>query len=240
MGDDSSEGAPPLDPEIKARIDKMAADFMPQVRAEAWKIYQRAPHALDLDEMVSLGLLGLSQANAKWADYCWRRGFDPDRTEYFIAYVLRRVKGAMLDALRSQDWVTRSSRTKAKILRDAGQDLGLDEETLARRAGMTVQEVRDTLAAVSARPVSLDAEPHDLPAAVSTESQAVVSSVLQACMYQVTIRSPEHRAVVALVYYYGKSVAEAAEVIGITEDEAARLHQEVILAAHSAMVRAVT
>lgn len=235
-----SEGAPPLDPEIEARIKKMAADFMPQVRAEAWKVYQRAPHALDLDEMQALGLLGLAQATAKWNDYCWRRGFDPDRTEYFIAYVLRRVKGAMLDALRSQDWVTRSSRTKAKMLRDAGQDLGLDEQTLARRAGLTVQEVRDTVAAVSARPVSLDAELHDVPSADGTESQAVVSSVLMEFMRVVTARSPEARALVALRYYYGCSLAECAEVIGITEDEAARLHQEVILAAHSAMVRAVT
>lgn len=218
----------------------MARDFMPQVRAEAWRVYQRAPHALDLDELISLGLLGMSQAVAAWSAYCFKRGFDPNATEYLIAYILRRVRGAMLDALRSQDWVTRSARTRAKILRDAGQDLGLDEETLARRSGLTVDEVRETLAAVAARPVSLDAEPHDVAAQAGTESLAVVSSVLQEMLRAVTLREPEARALIVLHYYHGISLADAAGVIGITGEEAVRLHRETVLAAHSAMVRAVS
>ncbi len=230
---------PELSPELRARINQMAADFMPQVRAEAWRVYQRAPHALDLDEMVALGLLGLAQATSKWASYCAAHGYDPEATQFFIAYILRRVRGAMLDALRSQDWVTRSARTKAKQLRDAGQDLGLEEAELARRAGMTVEEVRETLAAVAGRPVSLDAEPHDIASQATTESQAVVSSILAEAFKAVTARSPVARAVIVLRYYYGKSLAEAAEVIGITEDEAVRQHQAAILAVHNAMVRAV-
>jgi RNA polymerase sigma factor for flagellar operon FliA len=218
----------------------MAADFMPQVRAEAWKVYQRAPHALELDELVSLGLLGLAQATNKWAWYCDKNGYDPDATQFFIAYVLRRVKGAMLDALRAQDWVTRSARTRAKVLRDAGQDLGLDEETLARRAGLTVDEVRETMAAVAARPVSLDAEPHDVAAHAGTESQAVVSSVLEEAAATLAQQPAKAQALVMLRYYYGKTLAEAAQVVEVTEEEAVRLHRDAILAVHNSMVRAVS
>ncbi len=238
MGDKDDEV--PLDPEIKKRVEQMAADFMPQVRAEAWKVYQRAPHALELDELTALGLLGLAQATAAWGKYCRKNKFNPDATQFFVAYILRRVKGAMLDALRSQDWVTRSVRTRAKVLRDSGQDLGLDDAELARRSGLTVDEVRGTVAAVAARPVSLDAEPHDVPAQDGTESQAVVSSVLEQAVAVIGACSPEARAVTVLHYYYGKTPAEAGDIAGVPEEEAVRLLRDTVLAVHSAMVRAVS
>lgn len=231
---------PPLSPELKARIDMMAADFMPQVRAEAWKVYQRAPHALELDELISLGLLGMTQAVNAWPRYCHKNGFDPNATEYLIAYILRRVRGAMLDALRAQDWVTRSARTRAKALREAGQDQGLTEAELAARSGMTVQEVRETVAAVAARPVSLDAEPHDMPAADGTESRVVVTSILQAAVAELRRHPPQVQAVVVLRYYHGLSAVEAAAVLGADEAAVTRWQAEAVTAMREAMVRAVT
>lgn len=218
----------------------MAADFMPQVRAEAWKVYQRAPHALELDELISLGLLGMTQAVNAWPRYCAKNSFDPNATHYLIAYILRRVRGAMLDALRSQDWVTRSARTRAKALREAGQDQGLSEADLAARSGMTLREVRETVAAVAARPVSLDAEPHDMPAVEGTESRVVVSSILEAAVSELRRHPPQAQAVMVLRYYHGMSPAEAADVLGVDEAEAAAWHEEAVTAMHAAMVRAVT
>jgi RNA polymerase sigma factor for flagellar operon FliA len=182
----------------------------------------------------------MTQAVASWPRYCWKNGYSPEATEYLIAYILRRVRGAMLDALRSQDWVTRSARTRAKQLRSAGQDMGLGEAELAAAAGMSVQEVRDTIAAVAARPVSLDAEPHDVAAADSTESQAVVSSILAAAAGALAGFPLRARALVALRYYYGLSTEQAAAVLEAEAAEATRWHEEAITAMHSAMVRAVT
>jgi RNA polymerase sigma factor FliA len=236
----TSPEAPPLDPELKARIDQMAADFMPQVRAEAWKVYQRAPHALELDELISLGLLGMTQGVSAWPRYCHKNGYSPAATHYLIAYILRRVRGAMLDALRSQDWVTRSARTRAKALRTAGQDQGLPEDVLAARSGMTVREVRETVAAVAARPVSLDAEPHDVAAAESTESRAMVSFILQAATSELRRHSPQVQATAVLRYFHGYSNAESAAVLGVEEAVAARWHAEAVAAMHAAMVRAVS
>lgn len=231
---------PPLSPELKARIDQMAADFMPQVRAEAWKVYQRAPHALELDELVSLGHLGMTQAVNRWPAYCREHGYDPEATQYLIAYILRRVRGAMLDALRAQDWVTRSARTRAKALREAGQDQGLTDQELALASGMSVEEVRETVAAVAARPVSLDAEPHDVPAAEGTESRVVVSSILAAAVSELRRCSPYARAVVVLRYYHGCTNAEAAAVLGAEEADVARWHEAAVTAVREAMARAAT
>lgn len=178
-------------------------------------------------------------ANGLASHNCHKNGYDPNATHYLIAYILRRVRGAMLDALRSQDWVTRSARTRAKALRDAGQDQGLSDTELAARAGMTVREVRETVAAVAARPVSLDAEPHDMPAAEGTESRVVVSSILEAAVSELRTLPPTAQAVTVLRYYHGYSNAEAAAVLGVEEADAARWHTEAVTAMHAAMVRAV-
>ena len=151
-----------LDPEI----ERLVIEMMPQAKSEAWKVYQAAPHALDLDDLTSLAFTGLMMAAARWPRYCADRNFDSGcgqvpcadpatcGTRYFAAYSLRRIRGAMLDAMRSADWVTRSMRTRAKALREAGQDLGKTEQELSDATGLTSRQIRATAAGVSARPVS--------------------------------------------------------------------------------------
>lgn len=225
---------------IRARIAELVVEMRPQARAEAWKVYQRAPHALELDELEAIALLGLAQASSKFIQYNESHGWPPDDYRYFAVYCLRRMRGAMLDAMRSQDWVTRSARTRAKLLRASGQDLGLNEQQLAEATGMSVDEVRDTIAAVAARPVSMDAEPHDVPDPGDVEGQAVVSSVLEAAHAALLSQPPEARVLCALRFYHNLSVAEAAAVIGFgKEEDAARLLTDAVLAVHQAMMRAV-
>jgi RNA polymerase sigma factor for flagellar operon FliA len=228
------------DPEIQALVDAKVIEIYPNARGEAWRVYQRAPAHLELDELHALALGGLAQAGARWQDYCAENHHDPRALHYFGAYAMRRMRGAMGDAMRQQDWVTRSARAKAKAIRDAGQDLGRSEEELARASGLTVREVRETLAAVSAKPVSMDAEPHDVPDSADVEGQAVVSSVLGA-VDEVIARQPlAARSLLALHFYYGHPVPEAAVVIGVREDEAQQLFNTAVLAVHDAMIRAVT
>ena len=58
------------DPEVRARIEELTAEILPQARAEAYKVWQRAPHVLELDELHSLALSGLAAAAARWETYC--------------------------------------------------------------------------------------------------------------------------------------------------------------------------
>jgi len=228
------------DPEVAARVSELVADIMPQARGEAWKVWQRAPHALELDELHAIALKGLAEAAARWQRYCHERGHDPRAFEYFPAYVLARMRGAMLDNLRSQDWVSRSDRTRAKAIRDAGQDRGASEAELAAATGMTVAEVRSTMAAVSARPVSIDAEPHDVADEADVESAAVVSEVLAAVTAVTRQLDPETQVLLALRYYAGRSLAEAAAALGMEPGEAAGRHVAAILAIHDAMLKKVS
>lgn len=224
---------------VRARITELVAGLMPQARAEAYKVWQKAPHALEMDELESLALSGLAAAAARWPVYCAKNSHDPTRFEYFTAYALRRMRGSMLDWLRSQDWVTRSERTRAKELRLAGQDRGLSEAELAAATGMSIAEVRATISAVSARPVSMDAEPHEVSAPDDVEGQAVVSEVLAAMAGVIERLGDPARTILALHFYHGMPVSELVGYVGVTVDEATRLHQEAVLEIHSAMLRAV-
>ena len=230
------------DPEVQAVINGLVADIIAAgtPRTEAWKKFQNAPHALELEELHSLALSGLAHAAARWQSYCEANGYDPHATQFFGAYSLQRMRGAMLDAMRSQDWVTRSARTRAKALREAGQDQGKSTAELAAATGMTEAEVLDTIAVVARRPVSFDAEPHDVPDPGDVEGQAVVSSVLGAVTAVMRDLPAGVQVLLALRYYCGASLPDAAVVVGVSEEEAARLHGDAVLRIHDAMIQAVS
>lgn len=224
-----------MTPELEARI----LELMPQARSEAWKIFQSAPQQLDREELQSLAYLGLVMAAERWERYCAEHGYSPDATEYFAAYALRRLRGAMLDAMRSQDWVTRSVRSRAKAIRAAGQDLGATEEQISETTGLTTQQIRDTLAGVARRPVSVDAEPLEVAEPGSVEGQQVVHSVLSAVVEEMHRQSPECQAVIALRYHQGLDFREIASVLELPPDTVSELHNQGVLAIHDAMLRVV-
>lgn len=225
-----------LDPEIR----RLVLEMMPQARSEAWKVYSAAPHALDLDDLTSLAYTGLMMAAARWPTYCSSNGYSPLATNYFAAYALRRIRGAMLDAMRSADWVTRSMRAKAKALRDAGQDMGKSEDELAAATGLSRRQIRDTLAGVAGRPVSFDAETHDVPETGSVEGQVVVSGILAAVLAAMDSMDPETQVILALRFHQGREFADIAAALGTTEARVTELHNAAVLKVHDVMLRAVT
>jgi RNA polymerase sigma factor FliA len=235
VSEDAADGAG-MDPEIQAFIIKM----MPQARSEAWKVFQAAPHALDLDELTSLAYTGLMMAAVRWPIYCASNGYNPRATNYFAAYSLRRIRGAMLDAMRSADWVTRSMRSRAKLLREAGQDLGRTEAELSAATGLTGQQIRDTAAGVSSRPVSFDAGTHDVADPGDVGEQVAVSSILEAVVAVIDRLGAQSQVALALRYHQGREFGEIAAALGITEQKVIELHNEAVARIHNVMIKAVT
>lgn len=234
----SQDPAPPFD--LDAELDRLAEEVRPQARAEAWRAFQRAPHALELDELHAIALTGLAQARARWRAYCAQYDRSPYATEYFVAYILRRMRGAILDAMRSQDWVTRSARTKVKKLREAGSESGVSEAELAAATGLSLTEIREANTALAARPVSFDAEPRDVQDAyVDVEGSAVVSAVLNAAASVIDGLDETSQQIVIFRYYEGMSLSQAAAALGIELPEAKDAWEKAVIAVHDAMLRAV-
>src|ERR1700733_2574518 len=136
-----------LTPEQK---DKLILEYSPLIKFIAQKIAVRLPSNIELDDLISSGVIGLMDAIEK---------YDPSRDNKFKTYAEFRIRGAILDELRAQDWVPRSVRDKAKMLDRALIELeaqlgrNASEEEIATKLGIQIDDYHDLVNQV--RPVSV-------------------------------------------------------------------------------------
>ena len=109
--------------------NQLVERYMPLVRYNGERIWQRLPDGVELDDLISAGIFGLMDAID---------AYDLERGVKFETYCVPRIRGAMLDELRTMDWVPRLVRSKASKLADAKKKL----ETKFGRAP-TVQELSE-------------------------------------------------------------------------------------------------
>ncbi len=128
--------------------NRLVERYMPLVRSRAERVWARLPDGIELDDLISVGTFGLMDAIA---------AYDLSRGVRFEAFCLPRVQGAMLDELRSMDWVPRMVRSKATKLNDAFKSLEL---TLGRKP--SDQEVADHLGIPAEELHQLYAETHSV------------------------------------------------------------------------------
>src|SRR5260370_42344360 len=88
--------------------------YLPLVKYNAERIWQRLPEGVDLDDLISAGVFGLMDAID---------AFDLSRGVKFETYCVPRIRGAMLDELRTMDWVPRLVRSKATKMEEARKEL---------------------------------------------------------------------------------------------------------------------
>src|ERR671921_2720055 len=114
--------------------DALIVHYSPLVKYVAGRVAVGLPQNVDQADLVSYGIFGLIDAIEK---------FDLDRGYKFETYAIARIKGAILDELRSIDWVPRSVRAKARSLEKAYSKLEAEhhrspsDEELAEELGMT-------------------------------------------------------------------------------------------------------
>ncbi len=104
------------DPDNLDLRNRLIEQYMPLVRYNGDRIWQRLPDGVELDDLVSAGIFGLMDAI---------EAFDTQRGVKFETYCVPRIRGAMLDELRSMDWVPRLVRSKASKLGEAKKKLEL-------------------------------------------------------------------------------------------------------------------
>src|SRR5882757_6103786 len=128
--------------------DKLIMEYAPLIRFIAQKVAVRLPSNIELDDLISSGVIGLMDAIEK---------YDPTRDNKFKTYAEFRIRGAILDELRAQDWFPRSVRDKAKLLDrtmiELEAELGrtAQDEEIAQKLNMSMDEFYDLLNQV--RPV---------------------------------------------------------------------------------------
>ena len=126
------------DPTDKTLRNRLMERYFPLVKYNGERIWQRLPDGVELDDLISAGVFGLMDAID---------AFDLERGVKFETYCVPRIRGAMLDELRTMDWVPRLVRSKASKLAEATKQLETrhgrapTEQELAEHMGLSRKEL---------------------------------------------------------------------------------------------------
>src|SRR5438309_5041320 len=126
--------------------DRLILTYAPLVKYVAGRLGAGLPAHVDEGDLVSYGLLGLIAAIER---------YDPERDIKFETYAMARIKGAIIDELRAMDWVPRSVRSRAREIERAIGELEAklgtapNDEQIAKKIGITVEELEDSLAEIA-------------------------------------------------------------------------------------------
>jgi len=102
--------AMPAVPSLTSEQERVLLEHLPIVRFLARRIHERLPQHVDIEDLVSAGVVGLMDAFAK---------FDPTKKVQFRSYAQFRIRGAILDSLRTLDWSPRELRRKGRAVEEA-------------------------------------------------------------------------------------------------------------------------
>jgi RNA polymerase sigma factor for flagellar operon FliA len=126
------------DPNEQELRNRLVETFLPLVKYNAERIWARLPDGVELDDLISVGVFGLMDAID---------AFDTGRGVKFETYCVPRIRGAMLDELRSMDWVPRLVRSKASKLNEALRELEArfgrspNEDELSQHMGLSLADL---------------------------------------------------------------------------------------------------
>jgi RNA polymerase sigma factor for flagellar operon FliA len=193
----------------------------------------RLPKHVSRDDLVSAGMAGLAQA---------ARSFDPDRGIRFDRYASGRIRGALLDELRSCDWASRTVRTKARRLTEATESL---TATLGRPP--TAHELADYL---GCDPKDIDSNAADVHRAVvlnydslfaeasaeevlastaPTPEDAILDRERKAYLIDAVAALPERLRKVVIGYFFEeRSMADLGEELGVSESRISQMRAEAL------------
>lgn len=217
--------------------DLLLETHLPLVRMIAERLLQTLPKSIELDDLTSAGVFGLMDAID---------GFDITRGIKFKTYCTTRIRGSILDELRSQDWVPRLVRLKAhrleRALRQLEGELGRTPNTheLADAMGLTIEELQQTEAEANARAIfSLsekwddgddDKEMEKVEILADKKSDDPLQCIHQKDVLEVITRNltKKERLIIIMYYYEGLTMREIGEIMELTESRVCQIHSNVM------------
>jgi RNA polymerase sigma factor for flagellar operon FliA len=220
--------------------DRLILHYAPLVKYVAGRVGSGLPAHVEQADLVSYGTFGLIDAITR---------FEPEREIKFESYAMARIRGAIIDELRSTDWIPRSVRMKARQFErtvaalEAKLQRSPTDEEIADEMDMDVEEIRKFLGQLSlVNVVALDEllvdDDGSAPRLVDTlkdtsalDPQAMAEhGEARQLLARAVEQLPEREKVVVSLYYFeGLTLADIGRVLGVTESRICQLHTKAVL-----------
>lgn len=232
--------------------EQLILNYAPLVKYVAGRVGVGLPQTIEHADLVSYGMFGLIDAIER---------FDLEKGVKFETYAITRIKGAIIDELRSVDWVPRSVRAKARAVDKAMQSLEgrlqrtpTDQE-LAEELGVSMTDLQNTLEKVSFTSIVA------LDEALNVGSERGERLALVDTLQDITTMSPEENVdeieirrllgeaverlsereqkVIALYYFEGLTLAQIGGILGVTESRICQIHTKAVLSLRSKLLERI-
>jgi RNA polymerase sigma factor for flagellar operon FliA len=231
----------PHEAQVVESRDTALRRYFPLVKYVVDRIAAGLPKSIDRDDLINTALIGLFDALEK---------YDADRGTKFETYAIWRIKGAVLDELRTMDWASRTTRRKAREIERVSQRLdqkmgrGATEQEMADALGLSqhefmrqLEEVRGTVLLSLDQSLQVDDE-HDIAGLADMIEDNTIENTLvtiereesrYALLDLVNGLTEQERLVVALYYYEEMTLKEIGETLNISESRVSQIHTKAIL-----------
>jgi RNA polymerase sigma factor for flagellar operon FliA len=224
--------------------DRLILTYAPLVKYVAGRLGSGLPAHVDEGDLVSYGLLGLIGAIER---------YDPARDVKFETYAMARIKGQIIDELRSMDWVPRSVRARARHIERAIGELesrlgrAPTDEEIAKKLGISEEELEESLGEIARSSIAALDELWTVSGAGGGSDQVALIDTIEdesapdpqgtlsvteqkEALADAIARLPEREKLVVTLYYYEElTLREIGEVLGVTESRVSQLHTKAIL-----------
>ena len=218
--------------------ERMMIEQMPAVRWMARRIHERLPQHVDLEDLVSAGTLGLLDAFKK---------YDPARKVQFRSYAQFRIRGAILDSLRTLDWSPRDLRRKGRAVEESIRKLTAQygraplEPEIAREMGLDLEDYQQLLGELKGLEIgtlhmerSEDSGEEELAYIPNSPEEDPLFRCLRGEMKERLARAidqlPERERLVVTLYYYEEmTMKEIGLVLGVVESRVSQIHSSAVV-----------
>ncbi|MFC3285428.1 RNA polymerase sigma factor FliA [Litchfieldella rifensis] len=228
----------------QGKIDQGALleQYLPIVRRQALALQVKLPASVELDDLIQAGMVGLLDCLAR---------YDAKHGASFTTYASQRIRGAMIDELRSRDWVPRSVRRNARALDEAirrlEQKLGraADEREIAAELGIGLDEYHQLLGDANGGQllpfeelVAEGSEPGAGEGAPPSPFAALLDGERRELLVAAIEQLPEREKLLLGLYYQEElNLKEIGAVLGVSESRVCQLHSQAVSRLRAKLVK---
>ena len=211
--------------DIKHKEDELAIQYLPAVKAMAFRLKERLPSSIDFSDLAAIGTEELIKL---------ARRYDESLNDSFWGYAKKRVYGAMLDYLRSLDILSRASRKLVKAIDYAVEEHLLThneeptDEDLSTLLDETVEKVHDARIAstiYTVMPLHDQLQVGDEGAALAQVEKDELVGVIKKIL---SAYKEREQMIIQLYYFEELTLKEISDVLDITESRISQIHKSVI------------